>query len=156
MEHTSWQAYAVSAAVAIAVAGLGAWATDIGPWYYSLKKPSWQPPDWLFGPVWTSIFALAAISAASAWNSAQDQQTRLLVVFLFLANAGLNILWSVLFFTFKHPHWALFEVVLLWLSILLLIIVLAPIKAMASWLLLPYLAWVTFAAALNLSIVRLN
>lgn len=140
----------------VLVAGLGAWLTKLSPWYYALRKPSWQPPDWLFGPAWTLILALASLSAYLAWRHAPDRGARLMVAALFLANGLLNIAWSPLFFTLKRPDWALIEVPFLWLSILAPIVLLAPLSGTASLLLAPYLLWVSFAAFLNLTIVRLN
>jgi tryptophan-rich sensory protein len=131
-------------------------ATDLGPWYQVLVKPSWQPPDWLFGPAWTLIYALAALAAATAWTAARDLAAQRRVIVLFGLNALLNILWSQLFFGLHRPDWALVEVVFLWLSVLVLIIAMRPISPRASWLLVPYLAWVTFAGILNLAVVRLN
>ena len=150
--------------IPLIVAGLGALAlsfaggllTEIGPWYRGLRKPSWQPPDWLFGPAWTLILGLAAWSAALGWVAAGNPAQRALVVALFSVNALFHLLWSPLFFKFRRPDWALAEVPLLWLSILALIVALAPISAFASWLLAPYLLWVAFAAWLNFTIVRLN
>jgi tryptophan-rich sensory protein len=146
----------VAALAAIAVNAIGALVTEIGPWYRSLRKPSWQPPDWLFGPAWTLILGLAAWAGVVAWEHAPDAAGRTRVIALFAANATLHIFWSPLFFRWKRPDLALREVVFLWLSILALIIGLAPFSTTASWLLAPYLAWVTFAAWLNLTIVRLN
>jgi benzodiazapine receptor len=147
---------AVAAGSAILVASVGATMTDIGPWYQGLAKPSWQPPDWLFGPAWTLIFALAALSAATAWRDAPDQASREWMVGLFAINGVLNILWSALFFRLRRPDWALVEVAFLWLSVLALILLLRRYSRLAAWLLSPYLAWVTFAAVLNLAMVRLN
>jgi benzodiazapine receptor len=146
----------VAAVAAAAVAGTGGALTELGPWYRSLARPSIQPPDWLFGPAWTLIFALAAVSAATAWRRAPDAERRTLVVALFAVNAAFNILWSLLFFHLQRPDWALVEVAFLWGSIVALIIVLRPISRAAAWLLAPYLAWVTFAAVLNWRIVALN
>lgn len=140
----------------ILVAGTGAWLTELSPWYNELKKPAWQPPDWLFGPAWTVILAMASLAAWFAWRNAQDQRSKTLVIGLFCANGVLNVLWSPLFFKLRRPDWALLEVPLLWLSILAPILLLAPISGIASLLLLPYLLWVSFAAVLNLTIVRLN
>ncbi|WP_291297241.1 TspO/MBR family protein [Elioraea sp.] len=146
----------VAAGTAILVASVGATMTDIGPWYQALAKPSWQPPDWLFGPAWTLIFALAALSAVTAWRDAPDQAAREWMVGLFAVNGVLNIAWSALFFRIRRPDWALVEVVLLWLSVLALILVLRRYSRPASLMLVPYLAWVAFAAVLNLAVVRLN
>jgi tryptophan-rich sensory protein len=151
-----WRPVVVAALAAIVVAGLGASATDLGPWYYALRKPSWQPPDWLFGPAWTLIYGLIALAGVLAWNAARDRRRRLDIVGVFAVNALLNVGWSELFFNFHRPDWALIEVVVFWLSIVLLIVVASSISHTAGWLLAPYLAWVTFAGVLNLAVVRLN
>lgn len=150
------RAVVTAALAALAVALLGMATTDIGPWYQNLEKPAWQPPDWLFGPAWTLIFALAAMAGVIAWQQARDRAGRNLILGTFAVNALLNILWSQLFFGFRRPDWALIEVVLLWASIIVLIVVLARFSRLAGWLIVPYLAWVSFAAILNLVIVRLN
>ncbi len=141
--------------LALVVGGLGGAATTIGPWYYALAKPSWQPPDWLFGPVWTTIYVLTAIAGVKAWNRANEEQRRHYLGALLL-NCVLNLLWSLIFFTSRRPDIALIEVVLLWLSILLLASLPWKYSRASSWLLLPYLLWVAFAAYLNWTIVRLN
>jgi tryptophan-rich sensory protein len=146
----------VAGLAALFVAVLGGTLTDIGPWYQNLAKPSWQPPDWIFGPAWTLIFALAAISAATAWRYAPRRETREWLVALFALNGFLNLLWSLLFFRMRRPDLAFIEVFLLWGSILVLILFLRRLSPTASLLLWPYLAWVTFAAVLNWAIVRLN
>ncbi len=154
--RTSWIApLAVAGLVAVAVASLGGALTDTGPWYRALNKPTWQPPDWLFGPVWTVIYALTAVSAAAAWR-ASDAKARRVVVALYGANAVLNVVWSLLFFHLQRPDWAMIEVVALWLSIAALIAVTIRWSHLVAILLTPYLAWVSFAAVLNLAIVRLN
>lgn len=140
----------------VVVAGFGAWLTDLTPWYRNLKKPSWQPPDYLFGPAWSVILALASWSLYLSWTNAPTDSARTMVLLLFLWNGAANLLWSPLFFRWRRPDWALYEVPVLWLSCLVPIILLAPISGLASLLLVPYLLWVTFAAYLNLTIVRLN
>ena len=144
----------VAAGATIVVAILGAVLTDIGDWYFSLQKPSWQPPDWAFGPAWTIIFASTATAGVIAWLAAPGQ--RPLLAAAFTINGLLNIAWSWLFFRLRRPDWALVEVIVFWLSILALIIVCGRIDSLAGWLLVPYLVWVTFAANLNRTIVRLN
>jgi benzodiazapine receptor len=151
-----WKPVLIAALSATAVAALGALMTDLGPWYVNLRKPSWQPPDWLFGPAWTLIFALCAISGYLAWRGAPNRGGRDGIIGLFALNGFLNVLWSTIFFHVKRPDWALVEVGLLWFSIVLMIVVLMRYSKTASLLLLPYLAWVTFAAVLNWSVVRLN
>jgi tryptophan-rich sensory protein len=140
----------------MAVAGLGALVTQLGAWYYQLRKPAWQPPDWLFGPAWTLIFALSALAAVLYWRQGTTREKRQMVLAAFALNAFLNTLWSLLFFRLERPDWSLYEVPGLWLSILLLIVLLAAASRRAAWLLAPYLAWVTLAAALNWKIVQLN
>lgn len=151
-----WKPVLAAAVLAAAVAALGASATELGPWYQALRKPAWQPPDWLFGPAWTLIFALAAVAGVLGWRGAPDRHHRLRLIAWFALNALLNVVWTWLFFRFHRPDWALAEVVFLWLSIVVLIVVLMPYSRIAAWLLAPYLAWVTFAAVLNLAVVRLN
>lgn len=152
----NWVTILIAALAATITASLGGLATRIGPWYRQLRKPRWQPPDWLFGPAWTLIFALIAAAGVLAWWGARDAGERSAVIGLFALNAVFNILWSVLFFTLRRPDWALAEVVLLWASILVMVLYFAPFAPPSSYLLIPYLAWVTFAAYLNLTIVRLN
>jgi tryptophan-rich sensory protein len=147
---------AVAAAAATAVAVVGALATDTGPWYQRLAKPSWQPPDWLFAPAWTIIFALIAASAVKSWWDVPAGGARQYVVLLFLLNGALNALWSVLFFALRRPDWALAEVSLLWLSIVALIYFIRDYSELGAWFLVPYLLWVSFASILNFAIVRLN
>ncbi len=151
-----WKPFLIAFLAAMAVGTLGALTTDLGTWYMTLNKPWWQPPDWLFGPVWTTIFALAALSAVFAWRRAPDRPARETIILLFVASAFFNVLWSALFFRLKRPDWALIEVGFLWLSVLVPIVILARYSAKSSWLLFPYLAWVTFAGILNYEIVKLN
>lgn len=151
-----WQPVAVAALAAMVVAGLGASATDIGPWYQALRKPSWQLPDWLFGPAWTLIYGLIALAGVMAWNAARDRRQALGIVAVFALNALLNLAWSELFFHFQRPDWALIEIVAFWLSVVVLIVTATSVSRVAGWLLAPYLAWVTFAGVLNLAVVRLN
>ena len=151
-----WTPVATAAVVAFSVATLGGLATELGPWYYSLRMPPWKPPDWLFGPAWTLIYGLSAMAAVSAWWNSRNRSNRFRILLLFAANSILGIGWSVLFFSLRHPDWALFEVIFLWLSIVALILGLWPISSAASWLLAPYLLWVSFAAVLNLAVVQLN
>jgi tryptophan-rich sensory protein len=151
-----WKPIAAAALSATAVAVLGALATQLGKWYYTLHKPSWQPPDWLFGPAWTLIFALTALAGVLYWREPVSRNHRLELLAAFLLNAFLNLLWSLLFFRLERPDWALYEVGFLWLSIVLLIVLLARGSRVGAWLLVPYLAWVSFASFLNWKIVQLN
>ena len=155
-ETSFWKPFLIALVIAQAIGGIGAVTTDLGPWYASLNKPWWQPPDWLFGPAWTAIFTLTAVSAAYAWQNATTRTSRESIVVLFLANGVFNILWSVLFFRIKRPDWALIEVGALWASVLIPILVVSRYSKKAAWYLVPYLSWVTFAGILNYKIVQLN
>jgi len=146
----------IALAAAFLVAAIGGALTDIGPWFRALNKPSWQPPDWVFGPVWTTLYALIAASAALGWNDAPGSAERRTLIWLFVVNGVLNVGWSLLFFHLQRPAWALAEIVILWLSIALLIAFLWRFSRRAAWLLVPYLAWVSFAGTLNFAIVQLN
>jgi tryptophan-rich sensory protein len=146
----------VAALVAGFVAFLGATITDIGPWYRSLGKPAWTPPDAAFGIAWTLIFALTAIAGILAWRKAPNRRSAETLIGLFALNGFLNVFWSLLFFRLQRPDWALVEVGLLWLSIAALIAVTARYAKDAALLLAPYLVWVSFAAFLNFAVVRLN
>ena len=153
----TWVLPATVAAIAAAiVAVLGATITDLGPWYQSLEKPSWNPPDVVFPIGWTVIFALNTAAIVSAWRAAPTPKVSDTIIRLFALNAFLNITWSMLFFRIQRPDWAFIEVLLLWLSILALIIYCGRYSRSSALLFLPYLAWVTFAGALNWAVVELN
>jgi translocator protein len=151
-----WKTIASAAVAALAVAVVGALMTDLSPWYYSLEQPPWKPSDLLFGPAWTLIFALCAVAGVQAWERRPERGYREWLLVLFALNAFLNVFWSLLFFRLQRPDWALLEVPFLWASIGVLIWWLAKASRGTSLLLLPYLAWVTFAAVLNTAVVNLN
>ncbi len=151
-----WRPIAIAAGSALLVAVLGALMTDLGPWYAGLKQPPWKPPDWAFGPIWTTIFALAAAAGVIGWRRATSRAQRESMLVLFAANGFLNVLWSLLYFRLHRPDWSLYEVPFLWLSVLALMLLLWRFAKPAAWLLAPYLAWVSIAAALNWETVRLN
>jgi benzodiazapine receptor len=146
----------VAALITIAVLGIGGAMTTVGPWYRDLRKPSWNPPDWVFGPAWTLILGLAAWAGVLAWTTAPDAAAHWRIALLFAVNIVFHGLWSPLFFNLRRPDWALIEVPFLWLSILALMVGVAPFTRLGVWLLLPYLLWVAFAAFLNWTIVRIN
>lgn len=146
----------VATAGAIGVGVAGGLATEIGPWYVALRKPSWQPPNWAFAPAWTLIFTLTAIAGVRTWRATPEPEARRNLLLQFTANGALNIAWSVLFFRMRRPDFALAEVVPLWASILGLLVTCGRRSRLAGWMLAPYLAWVSFAAVLNAKIVQLN
>ena len=141
--------------VCLGAAGLGSLLTApaLRPWYADLSKPRWTPPNWLFGPVWTLLFVAMAISAWLVWRKFGMRAT---LMQLFLLHLLLNVAWSALFFGLRSPGLAFVEIVLLWIAILATSIEFWRAVPAAGWLLLPYLIWVGYAAALNFSIWRLN
>ncbi|WP_199797197.1 TspO/MBR family protein [Erythrobacter sp. QSSC1-22B] len=146
----------IAGLAAVVVAMLGGTITNLGPWYEGLAKPDWTPPRPVFPIVWTTILALAAVAAVSAWRAAPTDKVSDTIVGLFALNGVLNLLWSLLFFRMLRPDWAFFEVIGLWLSILALVVYCGRQSRLAGVLLVPYLVWVTIAAALNWQIVQLN
>ena len=155
-EPRLWPPVVTAAIAALLVAVIGGLVTDVGPWYWSLAMPSWKPPDALFGPAWTLIFACAALAGAQGWRALTRPAARWALCGYFLLNAVLNVLWSALFFRLHRPDWALLEVGLLWLSIALLMVTVWRGSRLAAWLLLPYLVWVSYAGLLNMAVARLN
>ncbi len=145
-----------AALTALFVAAMGGIMTDVGPWYQSLQKPSWQPPDWLFAPAWTLMYATIVLSFITAWTAIEDKRLKNWLTTLFFLNAALNVLWSIIFFHLQRPDWALYENILLWLSVASLVLVTWKLSRTASMILLPYLAWVSFATILNYTVVELN
>ena len=146
----------VAALITMIVLAIGGAVTTIGPWYRDLRKPSWNPPNWAFGPAWTLILGLAAWSGVLAWTHAVGDPAHSRIALLFGVNILLHVLWSPLFFNLRRPDWALIEVPFLWLSIAALMVGLSQYSSTSAWLLLPYLLWVSFATFLNFTIVRLN
>ncbi|MCD2185353.1 TspO/MBR family protein [Rhizobium sp. GN54] len=143
--------------VAFEVASFAAAATGVvfrpGDWYKHLDKPSWHPPDWVFAPVWTVLYALIGLSGWLVWREAGIAA---LPLSAYAAQLLLNAAWTPIFFGLHRPGLAVVEIMVLWAAILATIIMFHPVNAAAALLLLPYLAWVSFAAALNLSIWRRN
>lgn len=126
-----------------------------GEWYAQLKKPLWNPPGWIFGPVWTALYIMMAIAAWLIWRSGGFSARRKALM-LFLLQLLLNAAWSPLFFGLHQPALAFVEIVLLWLAILATLLVFWKVQRRAGVLLLPYLAWVSFAAVLNFTLWQLN
>ena len=148
---------AVSIAICFGAAGLGSLFTtpSTGAWYVTLRKPAWTPPNWLFAPVWSVLYLGMAIAAWLVWRRAGVSGAKLPLV-LFALQLVLNVCWSAIFFAAHLPGLAFAEIVLLWLLILAAAISFWPVSRAAGWLMVPYLLWVAFAAALNYSIWRLN
>lgn len=137
-------------------AAIGALASvDAGAFYGQLTRPSWVPPGWLFGPVWSALYALMAVSAWWVWRARGFAGARSALV-LFIVQLAANALWSWLFFVWHQGGLAFVEVLLLWCMVAATVVAFWRISALAAALLIPYLAWVTFASALTFSVWRLN
>ncbi len=128
--------------------------TSIGSWYSQINKPFFNPPNFIFGPVWTFLYILMGISLYLVWQS-KNKNKKIALTFFFV-QLILNSLWSILFFGLQNPLLAFIEIIILWIAILMTIIKFHKISKAASYLLIPYILWVSFASILNLSIYLLN
>jgi len=160
-----------SIGLCLAAGALGSLFTSqsVAGWYQFLAKPAFNPPDWLFGPVWTTLFILMGIAfyiVLSKRHSSkkherqnryekQNRQIRSAEI-IFMIQLGLNVLWSGLFFGLRSPTLALVEIIILWLAILATVVRFARVSRPAAYLLLPYLIWVSFAVVLNAAIAVMN
>jgi tryptophan-rich sensory protein len=145
----------VSIAIPLIAAGIGSFFTSskIPAWYAALQKPAFNPPNWIFGPVWTILFIMMGIALYLVWTSGKANTAAL---WIFGIQLGLNVLWSILFFGMQSPLWAFVDIIALWLAILATIISFYSVSATASYLLIPYILWVSFATILNWKIMVLN
>ncbi len=145
-------------AASFAAAGLGALPTAMGvtDWYPTLAKPAWTPPPWLFGPVWTVLYAAMAVAAWIVWKEAGRFSNARGALSLHLFQLVLNALWSWLFFGMRRPGLAAVEIGILWIAIAATLVAFARRSRLAGALFFPYLLWVTFAAALNVAIWARN
>ena len=148
----------LSVGVSFLAAGIGSLFTTsaIDTWYATLNKPFFSPPNWVFAPVWTLLYLLMGISLYLVWITKTEKKAKKLGITFFFIQLAFNALWSILFFGLKSPIAAFIGIFLLWLAIYLTIKKFLQFSKFAGWLLIPYLAWVSFAAILNLSIVLLN
>ena len=129
---------------------------SITTWYPTLEKPVFNPPNWVFAPVWTSLYIMMGIAAGLIWTSDSDEKTTKRALGFFAIQFGLNALWSYLFFGLHNPLLALVEILLLWILIWETYNQFKKIDKIAGLLMIPYLAWVSFATLLNASIWWLN
>jgi tryptophan-rich sensory protein len=131
-------------------------ASSIENWFSLLEKPVFSPSSWIFFPVWVVLYTLMGISLYIVWGKGVQQREVKIGLLIFGLQLGINILWSVLFFGLKSPYYAFIEIIFLWLAILLTIFQFRKISKTASYLLLPYIIWVSFAALLNYYLWILN
>ncbi len=135
----------------------GVFTTSVSPgWYAGLVKPALNPPTSVFGPVWTTLYALMGVAAFLVWRKGLERRDVKMALGIFIGQLVLNALWSVIFFGLHSPGWALADIVLLWLAILGTMVVFYRISKPAAYLLVPYLLWVSFASYLNYLIWALN
>ncbi|MEI8375150.1 MAG: TspO/MBR family protein [Planctomycetota bacterium] len=152
-----WIGLVLFIAVCFAAAGIGGAVTTpkIATWYATLAKPTWNPPNWIFGPVWSALYFGMAVAAWLVWRQAGFTGAKFPWI-LFGTQLVLNVLWSCIFFGLENPGLAFVEVVLLWTTIAATMILFWLRSSVAGILFLPYLAWVSFASVLNFTIWRLN
>ena len=154
---SDWVMLAGFLAICFGAAALGGkfTASSVNTWYPTLQKPAWNPPGWVFGPVWTVLYILMAVAAWLVWRRLESAGARVALV-LFVAQLVLNALWSYCFFGLRNPKAGFIEIVLLWVAIAGTTVAFARVSAVAGGLFLPYLLWVSFAVALNFTLWQLN
>jgi translocator protein len=157
MKTTTILTIVICIAIPLVIGGLSGFATTgaIDTWYAQLNKPSFNPPNYLFGPVWTILYILMGISLFLVWKSPSGNE-RNMALTIFVIQMVLNFAWTFLFFYFHRPGLALIEIIILWIAILLMIIAFYRIDKIASLLQIPYILWVSFASVLNGAIWFLN
>lgn len=138
-----------------AVAGLFT-SSGVNGWYALANKPWFNPPDWIFAPVWTGLYIMMGIAFFLIWRAAADKKIKQTAISLFVVQLVINFFWSFIFFKLQQPGWAFAEIILMWVTILLTILSFGKISSTAAWLLVPYICWVSFALVLNYSIWKLN
>ncbi|MFH1631334.1 MAG: TspO/MBR family protein [Candidatus Aenigmatarchaeota archaeon] len=131
-------------------------SSSIDNWYTTLAKPTWTPPNWVFAPVWLTLFALMGVSIYLIWQHGRRNENITTAFILFCVQFAANIMWSFFFFGMESPIIAFADIILLWLLIATTIIAFYRISKPASYIMIPYIVWVTIAAALNYSVILLN
>ena len=156
MKFTNVEKLVISIFICLLAGFIGSFFTSpaIPTWYATLQKPSFAPPNWVFFPVWTSLFIMMGISLFLIWKR-EDKKVKN-AIYIFTVQLVLNALWSVAFFGLRSPLTGLIDIIILWIAILATIISFMKISRTASYLLIPYILWVSFAAILNFSIWKLN
>ena len=157
MEHSPllrWMGLFAWVVVCLAAGGLGAWATtpEIEGWYQTLARPDWNPPGYVFGPVWTTLYVLMGVAAWRVWSRGAAGKA----LTLFAVQLVLNVAWSWIFFRYHQLGWAFVEIIVLWTAIVATTVAFYRKDTWAAGLMVPYLLWVTFAAALNFTIWQMN
>jgi tryptophan-rich sensory protein len=148
----------ISIAIPVSVGAISGFFTISGveSWYQTIVKPSWNPPNRIFGPVWTTLYIMMGVALYLIWKSESSDILKKTAIILFSFQLILNFLWSLIFFNQHLIGWALVEIIMMWVAILLTIFAFANVSKTAAWLLVPYIAWVSFATILNYTIWQLN
>lgn len=149
-------AVCLGATMGVGFAGSMYTAPAIGNWYAGLQKPPFNPPNWVFMPVWTALYAMMAVAAFLVWRAGFENRWTRPALLAFVVQLGLNFLWSLLFFGRQQPFYALLDIAALWIMIVVTMVLFLRVSRPAGLLLVPYLAWVTFASVLNFELWRLN
>jgi len=147
---------ALGLCLAVGAVGSLTTAPKIPTWYAGLAKPGWTPPDWVFPIAWTLLYLLMAVALWRLWDRHRPSAERRAAITLFALQLALNFIWTPVFFGLEAIIWGAAVILALWLAIAATIWASAAVDRIAAWLLAPYLAWVTYAAALNLAIVAMN
>ncbi len=148
----------IAVLIPLAVGSLAGYftASSVNGWYTTLVKPSFNPPNWLFAPVWTSLYIMMGIAFYLIWKKEANDVVKSTAVTLYIVQLALNFLWSFVFFYAQQPGWALVNIILMWIFIFLTILWFGKISSLSAWLLVPYICWVSFATVLNYAIWKLN
>lgn len=157
MKNTSLLKLLISIILPLSVGAIAGMVTaqSIPEWYEGLNRPPFNPPNWIFAPVWTTLYILMGISLFLIWKQDVSKE-RNIAILVFLLQLLLNFAWSFLFFYFKMMGFALIEIILLWMNIVVMLVGFYNIKPIASYINIPYLLWVTFATVLNAGYYFLN
>jgi tryptophan-rich sensory protein len=148
----------ISIIICLGVGSLSGYLTgsEMNTWFRTIQKPDWNPPGFLFGPVWTLLYLMMGIALWIVWKSEVTKLKKNIAILFFSIQLIFNFLWSIIFFKYHSPFYALLDIILLWLTIIITMFLFRPISKRAFYLLIPYICWVTFATALNYAIWQLN
>lgn len=131
-------------------------SSGVSGWYATANKPWFNPPNWIFAPVWTVLYILMGIALFLVWKSGAEKMIKQTAIILFSVQLALNFFWSFIFFKLQLPGWAFAEIIGMWIMILITILWFGKISSAAAWLLVPYISWVSFASVLNYAVWKLN
>lgn len=148
----------ISLAIPLAIGATSGFFTVSGveSWFQTINKPTWNPPNWIFGPVWTTLYVMMGIAFFIIWKSEIRSELKKSAIVLFAVQLVLNFFWSFIFFNQHEIGWALVEIIIMWFFILFTIFAFGNISKTAAWLMVPYISWVSFATILNYTIWQLN